>query len=228
MTQTAALGGRTSPAVTIPPRWRTVPMSFLVWIPLAHLAGGVALAVVGQAKWIMAGAWLLFLPPLAARLAGGGVTPPEGRLDIESPAFLRWWWCSQWQMTFNRLPWIEDAMRLCPGLFSLWLRLWGARIGARTFWGPGVRVLDRPLLAVGNRVVFGAGSCVTSHLLSPASDGRLELILAPVRIGDGVLIGGHAVLGPGTRVADGEAIPSFYLAPPFTFWSGGRRLRSRS
>src|SRR5262249_524618 len=77
---------------------------------------------------------------------------------------------------------------------------WGGRVGSLVYWSPGVEVLDRGLLEVGDRVVFGAGVRLASHVLVPGKDGRARIVIAPIRIGRGALVGAYSVLTPGVEV----------------------------
>jgi len=110
-----------------------------------------------------------------------------------------------------------------PGVYSLWLRLWGSRIGALVYWSPGVTILDRSLLRVGSRVIFGVGVRVSAHVLAPSADGRPSLHVAPISIGDDVLVGAHSCLLPGCVIGDGEVTPPFRSIHAFSRFEGGRR-----
>src|SRR5580698_10538982 len=118
-------------AARFSPREKLLLLSINAW-PVVHLAGAVAL--VGLTRWplgwraLAAAGWFFAAPPLICRLvAGRGL--PAGEFDVPSPAFFRWWATWYLQAVFNRLLWIEEIFRLVPGLYSAWLRLWGASIG---------------------------------------------------------------------------------------------------
>jgi hypothetical protein len=176
--------------------------------------------------WAWAAPPVLFLlPPLLTRAATFAWPMPEGRFDVNSRQFLIWWFSAQWQIVFNRLPMLEEFLRLFPGIYSLWLRLWGARVGSIVYWSPGLRILDRPLLDVGDRVVFGAGVRINSHVLLPQHQGRLTLAIAPVRIGADSMIGGYSLLLAGVKILNGSVTPPLKALPPFTTWEGRRRVR---
>ena len=127
-------------------------LRLLAWnaAPLLQLLATAALALTPWGPAILraaaAGAVLLLLPPLAARFLLRARPLEIGRHVVGSPTFFTWWAVASLQGLYNRIPAIEETLRLVPGLYSAWLRLWGARIGRLTFWAPGVQVLDRPLL----------------------------------------------------------------------------------
>ncbi len=193
-------------------------MLLLNLVPLVH-------AVLALACFLTPYPWLapvvLYLAPLIpGRLLRESLrsSPPE--IAIGSPEFLRWWACFQCQVLFLRFPALEELLRLLPGVYSLWLRLWGSRIGRLTYWAPGAIILDRGFLEVGEQVVFGAGVRLNPHVL-----GR-DLRLAPVRIGAGAMIGGYSLLTAGTEIAAGEATRAFLISPPFSRWKDGKRSRN--
>ena len=174
--------------------------------------------------WVPAGLALLYLvPPLVARtlLLVWGPLPPAAALG--SGAFLRWWALSQLQLVFNRLPQLEELLRLVPALYSAWLRLWGARIGRLVFWSPGVVITDRQLVEVGDGAVIGMGAKIGPHVVVREPDGTTCLVAAPVVIGAGAMVGGLTVFGPGARIAPGEATHRALVLPPFWSWEHGRR-----
>lgn len=216
-----------SSAETWPLRTRLV-MVALNFVPLLHAAGVAACIVALEGGWrIGASLFVLFLlPPLIARILHLIFPIPGGTHRVGSGAFLIWWASAQCQMLFCRLPFLEECLRLVPGLYSCWLRLWGAKIGRLTFWSPGLRILDRGLLRIGHDVVFGAGVRLNAHVIARDEEtGELLLHLAEIEIGDGAHIGGYSLLTAGSIVDGGEHLKAFSLSPPFTRWIDNRRTR---
>jgi hypothetical protein len=205
-------------------------MVALGFIPMLHVVATLApivLAATGRTGWRtawLAPAVLFLVPPLAVRLIALARPLPAGRVDLESTSFLSWWFSAQCQVVFTRLPFLEELLRLVPGLYSLWLRLWGAKVGALVYWSPGVAILDRPLARVGSRVIFGAGARLNAHVLAPDARGKATLHVAPISIGDDVLIGGYSLLLPGCDIAPGEVTPPFRSIHAFSRFEHGRRV----
>ena len=212
-------------AVSAGTRGAMVALGFIPFLHLVATVAPVILAAGGRASWRMA--WLslaiLFLvPPLLVRAATLVRPLPAGRVDLDSSSFLYWWFSAQCQVVFTRLPFLEELIRLVPGLYSMWLRLWGARIGSLVYWSPGVAILDRPLVRVGSRVVFGVGARLNPHVIAPDAQGN-ALHVAPITIGDDVLVGGYSLLLPGCEIAAGEITPPFRSVHAFSRFEGGRR-----
>jgi hypothetical protein len=86
-----------------------------------------------------------------------------------------------------------------------------------------VAVLDRPFLHVGEHVVVGTGVKLSAHLLARDREGQLQLQVAPITLGDGAIVGGYSVLGPGTEIAPHETTIACQVMPPFSRWERGRR-----
>ena len=213
-------------AASFTPAQKLLLLALNAW-PLAHLLGSVAWAVLPAwpAGWraLAVGLWLLALPPLLARfVVGRGL--PAGPIPVPSRYFFRWWTTWQLQMLFNRLPWLEELMRLLPGFYSAWLRLWGARIGRLTLWSPGVKISDRPLLRIGNDTVIGIDARLVGHFGGLDADGRVTLTLGPVTVGDRTTVGGSALLGPGVLLESDQATEALFLGTPFTHWRDGQRV----
>jgi hypothetical protein len=198
--------------------------------PLLHVIT-LGLLLSASSSWLgralLAVAALYLLPPALAYIVRRVWVIPEGRITLGSAAFLAWWALLQLQMIFCRLPALEEALRLVPGLYSLWLRLWGARVGRLTFWSPGTVIMDRPYLQVGDNVVFGAGVRINPHVIVKNSQGAFDLLLATVTIGNGARVGGYALLTSGTEIAAGEVTDALLLMPPFSTFKNGRRIRPR-
>lgn len=202
-------------------------MLLLNAIPFFHALGVVLWAALPYALWPARLAasliWLYFLPPIAARLVCVFLPLREGRIPFTSPQFLVWWTLLQLQVLFCRFPFLEEFLRLIPGLYSAWLRLWGARIGRLTFWAAGTLILDRSFLSIGKDVILGAGVRLNAHVLQKREDGEIELLLGTIRIGDGASVGGYSLLTAGCEVAAGEATHAFLIMPPFSRWEHGKR-----
>jgi hypothetical protein len=203
-------------------------MVALNFLPLLQVAG------VAFCAWRFNGGWrigapllvLFVLPPLITRIVGWIFPMEPGSHRVASRTFLVWWATAQCQMLFCRLPFLEECLRLVPGLYSFWLRCWGARIGRLTFWSPGLRILDRGLLRIGDDVVFGAGVRLNAHVIARDEEsGEMFLHLADIEIGDAAHIGGYSLLTAGSVVEPGEHLKAFSLSPPFTRWSDNRRTR---
>ena len=207
-----------------PPKVRLL-MLLINLLPLLHL---LVLAIILMADLALMPRTMLFIlvlyvcPPLLARLAG----KPQGRFSTASPTFLIWFATAQAQMLFNRVPILEEALRLIPGLYSAWLRLWGSRVGRLTFWAPGVRLLDRAYQTIGDDVVFGAGVRLNAHVIARSREGQAELMIAPIVVGSGAIIGGYSLLTAGVDIGPGEATRAFLILPPFSIWRNGSRYRA--
>lgn len=214
-------------AAQCPPRLR-IWLLLVNFVPLVHVLVMVRIALIHQPVWVRVVsviASLYLMPPLAARLVHLCIAIPDGRIGMGTPAFLGWWATAQLQMIFNRLPFLEELLRIVPGLYSNWLRLWGSRIGRLTFWSPGVSVLDRGYLDIGDDVLFGAGVRLNGHVLMHDKEGAMELALGRIRIGSGAFIGGYSLLTAGTEIAAGDTTHAYLLSPPFTTWREGRRWK---
>jgi len=199
------------------------------FIPMLHgiaTVAPIALAIAGRAPW--AAAWLtpaiLFLvPPIAVRLTTMVMPLAGGVVDPASRQFQHWWFTAQCQIVFARFPFFEELLRMVPGLYSVWLRLWGARVGALVYWSPGVTIIDRPLVQIGNRVVFGLGVRINPHVLAPDRSGRTMLHVGVVSIGDDALVGGYSLLLPGSSIGEGEITPPHRSLRPFAQFARGRQ-----
>lgn len=202
----------------------------LNFLPLAHLLAGAALlwAVESAAGRVAAAlAWLYVLPPLAGRAAIALLGTPQGeRLGQESRAFRVWWFLTQCQVLFNRFGFLEELLRMVPGLYALWLNAWGARVSPVVYWGPGAAVVDRYALRIDRGAVIGTRAVLAGHLAVKDAHGAFRVTLAPVEIGAGALIGAYAGIGPGCAIAPGEEVPAASFLRPFTRWSDGRRWKS--
>lgn len=210
-------------------RWSMVLLGFIPMLHLALTVSPVVLAVAGrvspQTAWL-APVFLFLVPPLVVRAATTWTPLATGLVQPGSAPFLHWWFTAQWQILFARVPALEELMRLIPGLYSMWLRLWGARVGSFVYWSPGVVILDRSLVRIGSRVILGTGARVNPHTLAPAGPRDMKLYLGPITVGDDALIGAFSLLLPGCEVDAGEVTTPFRTIHAFSRFAGGRRTRS--
>ena len=229
--QLSADATRRTRAFDVPATFR-LSMVLLGFIPMLHLVLTVlpiVLAVTGRVSphlaWL-APVFLFLVPPLVVRGATMWTPLATGLVQPGSAAFLHWWFTAQWQVVFARLPALEELMRMIPGLYSMWLRLWGARVGALVYWSPGVVILDRSLVRIGSRVILGTGARFNPHTLAPVAPREMNLYLGPITVRDDALIGAFSQLLPGCEVAAGEVTTPFRTIHAFSRFAGGRRARS--
>lgn len=125
----------------------------------------------------------------------------EGISYLQGEEYSPWWGSQQIQSIYNTFSGLESALRLIPGAFSLWLRLWGAKVGTNIYWTPRLEIADRSLIEIGDNVVFGQGCGIFSHAIKPKKN-DLMLYIKKVKIGSNVFIGGGSYLAPGVVVED--------------------------
>lgn len=173
------------------------------------LIGASLLRVCVAPSWraAFAVAFIIYvLPPLTYRLLLRFSPLREGVFDLAERKFSSWWASHQIQALYIALPQIEAVLKLVPGLFSFWLRLWGSKVGSGVYWTPRAEIVDRGLLEIGDRAVFGHKVECFSHVIRP-KDGRVVLYVRRISIGDGVFLGAGTRIGPGVRIEDGTNVP---------------------
>jgi hypothetical protein len=200
----------------------------LNYLPLAQLGAGAA-AVYWQATSVTAAvawtlAWLYLLPPLVCRLTLALFGRPHGRaLTQQSRAYKVWWFTYQWQVVFNRVPWLEEILRLTPGLYAAWIFLWGGRVSPLVYWAPGSLAFDRPLVTVEAGAVVGAGAGLVGHAGTLAADGSYRVDIAAPHVGRGAMMGARSGLAAGAELAANSMLPAGRMIKPFMRWDGTTR-----
>ena len=150
---------------------------------------------------------LTYLLPVACFRLHQLVWPlPEGKSSLNVPGYVPWWGAHQCQVMYTALPALEAVLRLIPGVYSAWLRLWGSRIGRGVHWTPRVEITDRSLLDVGDDVIFGHRAACYAHVVQRRGN-ELVLYVRRIVIGPGVLIGAGSRLGPGASIDAGVILP---------------------
>ncbi len=168
---------------------------------------------------------IYILPPIIARLILLVMPIKKERILLTSKEYLVWWFVFCLQVLYARFTVLEELLRVVPSLYSMWLRLWGSKIGKLTYWSPGTRIFDRSYLNVGDHVIFGVGSRLSSHVIVKNEDGVRELQLAPITVEKNSIIGAYSLLSPGTFISAEECTRAFLLSPPFSRWKDNRRIK---
>jgi hypothetical protein len=141
------------------------------------------------------------LPLLAYRLHEYFYPVQEGISYLHVKEYNPWWGSHQIQLIFIAIPVLETILRLIPGLFSWWLRLWGAKVGQNVYWTPALEISDRGFLEIGDRVVIGHRVGIYSHIIKPHK-ADLMLYVKKIKIGNDVFIGAGSRLAPGVVLSD--------------------------
>lgn len=125
----------------------------------------------------------------------------EGISYLQSQEYSPWWGSHQIQSIYITFGLLESALRLIPGAFSWWLRLWGAKVGKNVYWTPNLEIADRSLIEIGDNVVIGQSCGILSHAVKPKKQ-DLMLYVKKVKIGNNAFIGAGSYLAPGVIVKD--------------------------
>lgn len=149
---------------------------------------------------------LYLLPPLAYRLHERLRPLEQGVSFLDGEGYSSWWGGHQIQSLYCAAPVLEALLRLVPGLYSFWLRLWGSSVGKGVYWTPRVEIADRGLMEIGDGVIFGHKVECFAHVIKP-KNGRLILYARRIIIGPGSFLGAGSRLGPGVVVEDGSVVP---------------------
>ncbi len=123
----------------------------------------------------------------------------DGYWILSEKKYNPWWASHMFQFPFIACPWIESLLHFVPGLYSLWLRCWGSKIGKNVYWTPRVEIVDRGLMEVGHNVVVGHISGFCSHMVADI-DGKPALVVKKIILGDRVFVGADTQMGPGANV----------------------------
>lgn len=171
------------------------------------------LSLAAFAAW--PGVWtllqLLFVvylvPPIAFRIHDMAAPLQEGVTRLDEPKYSPWWGAHQIQVFYDALPFLESLLRIIPGWYSMWLRLWGSRVGYGVHWTPRVEIPDRALMDIGNRVVFGHKVECYAHLIR-MKGADMKLLVRKISIGNNVFIGAGTRMGPGAKIPANSVVPT--------------------
>lgn len=161
-----------------------------------------------EPSWARAGLipLAIYIFPLVAYHLHQMVAPVvEGESSIIG-SYSPWYGTHMIQLVFIGFPSCERFLRLFPGVFSVWLRLWGSKVGKGVYYTPHLELADRGLLEIGNGCVFGYNVKIAGHYISPSKEKGLKLYVRKVVIEDGGFVGAASRLAPGVRVKAGALV----------------------
>lgn len=174
---------------------------------LLFAAAFLNVGIIGKTGLVFLACFALYLlPPLLYRLHNIVYSLREGMTCISSSEYSSWWGGHQIQGLFTTFPAIESALRLLPGVYSAWLRLWGAKVGRGVYWTPQVEICDRGLVDIGDKVLFGHQAVMCSHVVVPRKQ-KLYVYVKSVRVESAVFVGARASIGPGCVAPAGSFLP---------------------
>jgi hypothetical protein len=147
------------------------------------------------------------LPLLIQRIVLGIYPMKEGGsyIGLEEKTFQPWLFSLRVQQIYLVFPQLERLLFYLPGMYSAWLRAWGSKIGKHVFWVPGTVVNDRSLMEVGDFVIFGHNTYMSSHFLR-VKNGKFFVYAKRIKIGSNTFIGAFTKMGPGTTIGPGSQI----------------------
>lgn len=147
------------------------------------------------------------LPPLLNRLMNARYPMRQGATSVKIDEYNAWINSYRLQKLFTIFTFLERALFLVPGLYPAWLRLWGSKIGKGVYILPGVEIVDRGNLELGDFVFIGNKSYLSPHV-AMNKNGKMFVYVKNIKIEDHVFIGAFCKLGPGTKISKGEAVPA--------------------
>jgi acetyltransferase-like isoleucine patch superfamily enzyme len=140
---------------------------------------------------------------------------PSGRFKMRSTAF------SYWKLNAVLVDLAHKALRPFATVFteSLIHAGFGVKMGKQTAIAGVLR--DHPLLYVGDYATVGQNCVITAHAIT-----HDEIVLAPVRIGRGAVVGINCVVMPGVELGEGAVLAPGGVATigtkiqPYELWGG--------
>lgn len=153
---------------------------------------------------------IYIVPPMTERVMLRWAPLKQGISQIDGKTFSPWLASHHIQAMYDALPFLESLLRVIPGFYSMWLRMWGSRVGYGVEWPVRMDILDRGSMDIGNRVVFSRRVELGAHARKKTEGGRSRVLVRTVRIGS------YAFLGPRVRVGAGASVPSNASVPELT------------
>ena len=146
----------------------------------------------------------------------------EGESGIGS-GYSAWYGTHMIQNIHITFPMFERILRLIPGVFSTWLRLWGSEVGKNTHWTTQLELADRSLLKIGDNCVFGYNVKISSHVVKLSSKYGMAVYVKRISIGNNSLIGALTGMAPGVVVEENALVPAQSSLYPDTVVEGRKK-----
>ena len=156
---------------------------------------------------LLVAAVIYLAPPLVMRIMFRWAPLKLGVSTIDDRSFSSWLAAHHIQAFYDALPYLESLLRVIPGFYSMWLRLWGSRVGYGVEWPVRMDVLDRNLMDIGNRITFSHEVELSAHCRNKMATAASRILVREVRVGS------HAFIGTGARLDAGAAVPSNASVP---------------
>src|SRR6185295_9362404 len=147
------------------------------------------------------------VPPMVQRVMLRWAALKQGVSEIDGRKFSAWLASHHVQAFYDALPYLESLLRVIPGFYSMWLRLWGSRVGYGVEWPVRMDVLDRNLMDIGNGVTFSHEVQLSAHCRNKMETQASRILVREVHVGS------HAFVGTGARLDAGASIPSNASVP---------------
>lgn len=173
-------------------------------------------------------AWIYLVPPLLARITITLFGRPTGTVNNNSRTHFIWSLLFQFQLIYNRFPILEEILRIIPGIYALWLNIWGARVSMFVFWSSGVTILDRYSIHIDKGTILGTECLLSGHFLMIDEHGHDSVIIDSIHIGSGALIGTRSMVAPGCIIHPNETLAATRLLMPFTELREGKKHKLQS
>lgn len=198
----------------------------LIPIMQAMLMTGVFIRAIVEESLFMVFIFFLIVyiwPPLMWRFLSPFIPAQMGSsyLGVHTETVNGWFVSYQIQRIYNALPFLESVLKLVPGLYSSWLRLWGARIGAKVNWTSQSKVIDRPFIHIGDRCLIGNAAYLSAHSIKKKDD-RYLLYLKEISIGSDVVLSLQSIVGPGVTIGNRAFVMARTAILPNTTISEGQ------
>jgi hypothetical protein len=183
------------------------------YFPLLMTAAAfLALGIFANAPGLLSTLLVIFViylfPPMLLRVVFRWAPLKHGITPIDGNKFSPWLAAHHIQAFYDALPYLEALLRVIPGFYSMWLRMWGSQIGYGVEWPVRIDVLDRNLMDIGNRVVFAREVELAAHVRQKTEGGGSRVLVRPVRIGSYAFIGSRVRIGPGASVPSNANVPA--------------------
>jgi acetyltransferase-like isoleucine patch superfamily enzyme len=154
--------------------------------------------------------FIYMLPPICWRFIkwSFGDIPTISYVGKNSPTGNLWLISYKLQYLFNSFPFFENILKFFPELYSSWLRLWGSKIGKKINWAPESNLVDRTHLILGDRLLIGNKTYITSHVIKK-KDNKYLLFFKPVEVQSDSVISFSCTLGPGLFLPEKSFVKAF-------------------